>query len=194
MLLGRLTRLFLTALDSAASRLSPIAPSLRVRDRRRSVSISRLCQKCGMAAKPQVGFLECAQMLARPAGPAKSSVFHNFARRGRRRRPIDGLRLNQTDSRLAAATLPIPRLLHRHELVPPRPPAPASWDGPRSSGGLRALQLDPGSGRVVPMTRVGRSARRAASPPGQGAAASSGPPAALTTVDGMKLERAETVR
>ena len=37
--------------------------------------------------------------------------------------------------------------------------------------GLRGLQLDPGSGRMVPRTRVGRSARRAAAPPGEGAAA-----------------------
>ena len=37
-----------------------------------------------------------------------------------------------------------------------------------SKGGLRALQLDPGSGRMVPRTRVGRSARRAAAPAGRG--------------------------
>ena len=36
---------------------------------------------------------------------------------------------------------------------------------------LRGLHLDPGSGRMVPRTRVGRSARRAAAPPGEGAAA-----------------------
>jgi hypothetical protein len=35
-------------------------------------------------------------------------------------------------------------------------------------GGLRALQLDPGSGRMVPVTRVGRSALRAAAPAGRG--------------------------
>jgi hypothetical protein len=28
--------------------------------------------------------------------------------------------------------------------------SPASWDGPGRAGGLRALQLDPGSGRMVP--------------------------------------------
>jgi hypothetical protein len=38
----------------------------------------------------------------------------------------------------------------------------------RPAGGLRALQLDPGSGRMVPVTRVGRSARRAAAPAGRG--------------------------
>jgi hypothetical protein len=41
-------------------------------------------------------------------------------------------------------------------------------DGPGGDRRLRGLQLDPGSGRVVPVTRVGRSARRAASPPGEG--------------------------
>jgi hypothetical protein len=55
------------------------------------------------------------------------------------------------------------------KLVRPRPPAPARRDGPRRAGGLRALQLDPGSGRMVPRTRVGRSALRAATPPGEGA-------------------------
>jgi hypothetical protein len=35
-----------------------------------------------MAAKPQVGFLRCARMRARPAGPAQSSALHNFARSG----------------------------------------------------------------------------------------------------------------
>jgi hypothetical protein len=45
-----------------------------------------------------------------------------------------------------------------------RPAGTAKW----TTGGLRALQLDPGSGRMVPMTRVGRSARRAASPAGRG--------------------------
>jgi hypothetical protein len=35
-------------------------------------------------------------------------------------------------------------------------------------GGLRALQLDAGSGRMVPRTRVGRSALRAAAPAGRG--------------------------
>jgi hypothetical protein len=35
-------------------------------------------------------------------------------------------------------------------------------------GGLRALHLDPGSGRIVPVTRVGRSALRAAAPAGRG--------------------------
>jgi hypothetical protein len=43
---------------------------------------------------------------------------------------------------------------------------PASGDGPGRAGGLRALQLDPGSGRMVPVTRVGRSALRAAAPAG----------------------------
>jgi hypothetical protein len=38
-------------------------------------------------------------------------------------------------------------------------------------GGLRALQLDPGLGRMVPRTRVGCSALRAAAPPGEGAGA-----------------------
>jgi hypothetical protein len=36
------------------------------------------------------------------------------------------------------------------------------------AGGLRALQLDPGPGRMVPVTRVGRSALRAAAPAGRG--------------------------
>ena len=35
-----------------------------------------------MAAKPQVGFLGCARMRARPVGPAESSALHNFARSG----------------------------------------------------------------------------------------------------------------
>jgi len=33
---------------------------------------------------------------------------------------------------------------------------------------LRGLQPDPGSGRMVPVTRVGRSALRAAAPAGRG--------------------------
>jgi hypothetical protein len=36
----------------------------------------------GMAAQPQVGFLECARMRARPVGPAQSSTLHDFARSG----------------------------------------------------------------------------------------------------------------
>src|SRR5829696_880959 len=35
-----------------------------------------------MAAKPQAGFLGCARMRARPAGPAQSSALHDFARSG----------------------------------------------------------------------------------------------------------------
>jgi hypothetical protein len=54
-----------------------------------------------MAAKPQVGFLECARMRARPAGPAQSSVFTIRLVVGRRRRPIDGLSISQTDSYVA---------------------------------------------------------------------------------------------
>jgi hypothetical protein len=37
---------------------------------------------CGMAAQPQFRFSEMLAKRARPAGPAQSSVFHNFARRG----------------------------------------------------------------------------------------------------------------
>jgi hypothetical protein len=44
-------------------------------------------------------------------------------------------------------------------------------DGQAADWRLRGLQLDPGSGRMVPRTRVGRSALRAAAPPGEGAAA-----------------------
>jgi hypothetical protein len=43
---------------------------------------------------------------------------------------------------------------------------PGTAQGP--AGGLRGLHLDPGSGRMVPMTRVGRSALRAAAPAGRG--------------------------
>jgi hypothetical protein len=55
------------------------------------------------------------------------------------------------------------------KLVPPRRDA---GDGGRPGGDrwLRGLQLDPGSGRMVPVTRVGRSALRAAAPAGQGRA------------------------
>ena len=35
-----------------------------------------------MAAKPHSGFLRCARMRARPAGPAQSSALHDFARSG----------------------------------------------------------------------------------------------------------------
>jgi hypothetical protein len=57
------------------------------------------------------------------------------------------------------------------KVVRPRPPTPASWDAEGRVGGLRALHLDPGLGRMVPMTRVGRSALRAAAPPGKAATA-----------------------
>jgi len=51
------------------------------------------------------------------------------------------------------------------KLVPPRcRRRRLGWPG--GDRRLRGLQLDPGSGRMVPMTRVGRSARRAASPAG----------------------------
>jgi hypothetical protein len=58
------------------------------------------------------------------------------------------------------------------KLIPPRPPLPANRDSPRVAGGLRGLQLDPGSGRMVPVTRVGRSPSAQRHPPGEGAAAS----------------------
>ena len=51
-------------------------------------------------------------------------------------------------------------------------PLPASWDGQAADWRLRGIHLDPGSGRMVPRTRVGRSALRAAAPAGQGAPAS----------------------
>jgi hypothetical protein len=54
-----------------------------------------------MAAKPQTGFLRCARMRARPAGPAQSSALHDFAGVGRRRKPIDGLSIDRTDSNVA---------------------------------------------------------------------------------------------
>src|SRR5215207_8858487 len=38
--------------------------------------------KCGNSGEAATWFSECAQMRARPAGPAQSAVFHNFARRG----------------------------------------------------------------------------------------------------------------
>ena len=41
-------------------------------------------------------------------------------------------------------------------------------DGRAADWRLRGLHLDPGSGRMVPMTRVGRSALRAAAPAGRG--------------------------
>src|SRR6266516_2590551 len=51
-------------------------------------------------------------------------------------------------------------------------PDPRRLARPRwAPGGLRGLQLDPGSGRMVPRTRVGRSALRAAAPAGEGASA-----------------------
>ena len=43
-----------------------------------------------------------------------------------------------------------------------------AWDGQAAGRRLRGLQLDPGSGRMVPRTRVGRSALRAAAPAGRG--------------------------
>jgi hypothetical protein len=48
------------------------------------------------------------------------------------------------------------------------PPTLTAWDGQAADRRLRALQLDPGSGRMVPVTRVGRSALRAAAPAGRG--------------------------
>jgi hypothetical protein len=44
----------------------------------------------------------------------------------------------------------------------------ADADGQAASWRLRGLHLDPGSGRMVPRTRVGRSALRAAAPAGRG--------------------------
>jgi hypothetical protein len=38
--------------------------------------------KCGNSGEAATWFSECARMRARPVGPAESSVFHNFARRG----------------------------------------------------------------------------------------------------------------
>jgi len=35
-----------------------------------------------LAAQPQVGFLGCARMRARPAGPAESAALHYYARSG----------------------------------------------------------------------------------------------------------------
>ena len=58
-------------------------------------------RNAGMAAQPQIGFLESARMRARPVGPAQSSAFHNLLVEGRRRRPIDGLSISQTDSYVA---------------------------------------------------------------------------------------------
>jgi hypothetical protein len=48
------------------------------------------------------------------------------------------------------------------------PPTPASSDGPVADRRLRGIHLDPGSGRMVPETRVGRSALRAAAPAERG--------------------------
>jgi hypothetical protein len=64
-------------------------------------------------------------------------------------------------------------LVLRHQLGVLRRQIPARRRRPagmalRAPGGLRALQLDPGSGRMVPVTRVGRSALRAAAPAGRG--------------------------
>jgi hypothetical protein len=179
-----------------------------------------------MTAKPQVGFGMRAKR-ARLAGPAQSSVFHDFARRGpteeahRRalirggirgviggpiRVGLEGPRNHWRASRRIAWNCkmqegdrerpgglnrprrgrdPAPRprsadALTRREIpsgptsagvkvVRPRPPAPATWKRPGGgAGGLRALHLDPGSGRMVPVTRVGRSALRAAAPAGRG--------------------------
>jgi hypothetical protein len=214
-----------------------------------------------MAAKPPVGFLDCARMRARPAGPAESSALHYFARRGptkeahRRalnrsgglQRPDQRKRPEAGSNRYAVACVPImvgiavpimvgtmvvivvsnrvpsdiqenarlcttgglnyrqrlqavvmvrgprsasarpgpctrPRsadALTRREIPPgptdarrqARSSSPRRRRLGRPGDGRRGLQLDPGSGRMVPMTRVGRSARRAASPPGEGAAA-----------------------
>ena len=235
--------------------------------------------KCGNSGEAATWFSECARMRARPAGPAQSSVFHNFARRGptkeAHRRALDrpdGLlrsEAGQGHARFLRVTLPrgasdqrkrpkagahrspTPRGTHQgrgwgtHQgrdqgtptgtepggvegprnpraavriaagiaseivrpgrswglnrprrgrdpapgrvrpmpspggnttgptdagvkVVRPRPPTPATWTARWASGGLRALHLDPGSGRVVPRTRVGRSALRAAAPAGQG--------------------------
>ena len=236
--------------------------------------------KCGNSGEAATWFSECARMRARPAGPAESSVFHNFARRGptkeAHRRALnrpDGLQRSvagQGHGRFLPVTLPrgasdqgkraeagshrsptpggthqgrgwgthqgrdqgtprgtdpggcqgdreisVQRARRRlgiargnsatgragglnrprrgRDPAPGRvrpmpspggnttrpegarrqarsssPPAPASWDGQAADWRLRGLQLDPGSGRMVPVTRVGRSALRAAAPAGRG--------------------------
>ena len=54
------------------------------------------------------------------------------------------------------------------KLVPPRRRRRRAGTARRPAGGCGGSTLDPGSGRMVPRTRVGRSARRAAAPAGRG--------------------------
>jgi hypothetical protein len=61
--------------DGAHRRGNAHRPSLRHVARHAAV-------KGRMAAKPQVGFLGCARMRARPVGPAQSSALHDFAQSG----------------------------------------------------------------------------------------------------------------
>jgi hypothetical protein len=88
----------------------------------------------------------------------------NRPRRGRdpapgRVRPMPSTGGNDHPARQAAGV----------KLVPPRRRHRGSGTARRPIGGLRGLHLDPGSGRMVPATRVGRFALRAAAPPGEGA-------------------------
>jgi hypothetical protein len=57
-----------------------------------------LGEKCGLAAKPQVGFLRLRVKRARAAGPAQSSALYNFARSGPTKEALDGLSIGQADS------------------------------------------------------------------------------------------------
>jgi hypothetical protein len=66
-----------------------------------------------MAAKPQVGFLRCARMRARPAGPAESSALQDFARSGPTKEAHRRAMNRSGGLLLAQQGRPPPRLVHR---------------------------------------------------------------------------------
>src|SRR5215212_9064370 len=99
--------------------------------------------KCGNSGEAATWFSECARMRARPAGPAESSVFHNFARSGptkeAHRRALDrpdGLLRSvagRGHARLLRVTPPAERLTSTNS---PRPAttAPSPPEGPIKGG------------------------------------------------------------
>jgi hypothetical protein len=115
----------------------------------------------GRAFWRPLGIAECN----RPQG---GSGGLNRPRRGRdpapgRVRPMPSPGGNYHPARQAAGV----------KVVPPRRRRRRPGTVRRPTGGCGGSALTPGRGRVVPRTRVGRSALRATAPPGEGAAAPS---------------------
>ena len=87
-----------------------------------------------------------------------------------------------------------PRQTPGVKLVHPRPPTRPAGTVLGRAGGLRALHLDPGSGRVVPGTRVGRSALRAAAPAGRGRCRTVPPPSSPRQANSWPAARQRRTR